>query len=243
MQNLEVPLPQWNYRKPDVIQGNMLTRIQKPSLFARETTSLASSVDAQAKQGQAAQQATRRRAAFVEIVSQYESRLLRAARHLCGRQEDYAQDLVQDTLVRGYEAYVHGRFQEGTNAWAWLLRILTNVFLTDYNRRKKRECDLDLERLIESGDAEPGLRSVALADQPETAFLAGILDEPLEQALAALSPEMRACVVLVDIEGTDYKEAANALDIPIGTVRSRLSRARLQLHALLINYARERRLK
>ena len=145
MQNLEVPLPQWNYRKPDVIQGK--------------------------------------------------------------------------------------------------LRILTNVFLTDYCKRKKRECDLDLERLIESGDAEPELSSVTLADQPEPALLAGILDEPLEQALAALSPEMRACVVLVDIEGMDYKEAANALDIPIGTVRSRLSRARLQLHALLINYARERRLK
>ncbi len=149
---------------------------------------------------------------------------------------------MQDTLIRGYEAYIRGRFQEGTNAQAWLLRILTNVFLTDYRKHKQHHSDLDPEILIESGDAEPECRAAALEGQPEAAFLAGILDEPLEQALAALSPEMRVCVVLVDIEGADYKEAADALDIPIGTVRSRLSRARLQLHALLFNYAQERRL-
>lgn len=185
-------------------------------------------------------QMTGRRADFVAIISQYESRLLRAARHLCGGQ-DHAQDLVQDALIRGYEAYVHGRFQEGTNVQAWLLRILTNVFLTDYSKRRKWQSGLDLEALIENGDVGPECRSTTLEEQPEAALLAGILDEPLEQALAALSPEMRVCVVLVDIEGADYKEAASALDIPIGTVRSRLSRARLQLHALLFNYAQERK--
>jgi RNA polymerase sigma-70 factor (ECF subfamily) len=71
--------------------------------------------------------------------------------------------------------------------------------------------------------------------------MAATLDEPLERALAALPHEQRACVLLVDVEGWEYAEAAAALDIPIGTVRSRLARARRQLHALLFDYAQARR--
>ena len=71
--------------------------------------------------------------------------------------------------------------------------------------------------------------------------MASALEEPIETALASLSMEMRMCVTMVDVEGMEYSEAAAALDVPIGTVRSRLARARIQLHSLLYSYAKERR--
>jgi RNA polymerase sigma-70 factor (ECF subfamily) len=160
---------------------------------------------------------------------------------MCAGQEDRAQDLVQDTLLRAYVAFVESRFQEGTNARAWLLRILTNVFLTEYRKRQKWEAGIDLETLTASGEAGPECLRASVEDVPHEALLAGTLDEPLEQALAALPVEQRLCVVLVDIEGAEYRQAAEALGVPIGTIRSRLARARLQLHALLYDYAQQRR--
>lgn len=220
----------------------MLTRRRKQIQPNEGMAQPTSSSDRPTLHSRQAQERDGRRAAYIEIVSQYEGRLLRAARHLCGNREDHAQDLVQDALIRGYEAFIQGRFQEGSNVRAWLLRILTNVFLTDYRKRKKREAEVDLDTLTAIGETGPECMFAASMEQPEAALLAATLDEPLEQALAALSPEMRVCVVLVDIEGADYKEAAQALEIPIGTVRSRLARARLQLHALLYRYAQERRM-
>lgn len=155
--------------------------------------------------------------------------------------EDRAQDLVQDALVRAYEAYGQGRFQEGTNAYAWLLRILTNVFINDYHRRRRWEARLDREALAGRSEEVCDRVPANAADRPDAALLEATLDEPLEQALGALSPEMRACVLLVDVEGLEYAEAAKALKVPVGTIRSRLARARLQLHALLYGYAQERR--
>ena len=179
-----------------------------------------------------------RRAAYAEIVRANEAALMRAARRMSPGDEDRAQDLVQDAVVRGYEAFVRGGFREGTNAKAWLLRILTNGFINEFNRRRKWEVQTPVseegsESFFERLPAESG-------SQPESALLSTTLDEPLERALAALSPEFRLCVLLVDVEGLEYSEAATALKIPIGTVRSRLARARLQLHGLLYEYARAR---
>jgi len=185
--------------------------------------------------------AAQRRAAYAKIIAQQEATLLRAALRMCGGDGNRAQDLVQDALVRGYEAYVAGRFAEGTNARAWLLSILTHGFINDYNRRKKWQASVDIDTLTAQGEAGPESLRAAGADQPDRVLMAATLDEPLERALASLSEEMRACVVLVDVEGMEYAEAATALQIPIGTVRSRLARARLQLHALLLDYARDRR--
>src|SRR5579864_6846940 len=98
-----------------------------------------------AQPGQAAEEVSRRRAAYKAIIRQNEGVLLRVAQRMCAGQEDRAQDLVQDALVRGYEAYIQGRFQEGTNAKAWLMRILTNLFLTDYRQRQRRDAGVDLE--------------------------------------------------------------------------------------------------
>ena len=181
-----------------------------------------------------------RRAEFAALVRQHEAALLRTARRLCRGDDDRAQDLVQDALVRAYEAYAEGRFREGLNVRAWFLRILTNLYINDYHKRKRSAADVDVDTLTSSGETAPEALRARPADVPGVALLEGTLDEPLEHALAALSDGLRLCVLLVDVEGLDYVEAAQALTIPVGTVRSRLSRARFQLHALLADYAHDR---
>lgn len=180
---------------------------------------------------------TRRRVAFAVLFDQNETALLRAARRLCAGNEDQAQDLVQDAMVKGYTAFIAGRFQEGTHARAWLVRILTNTFINGYHHKKRWEDPSDIDALELDGVAS---MRAAPGDQPETALLAGAMDEPVERAVAALSPDLRACIELVDIGELDYAEAAQTLDIPIGTVRSRLFRARQQLHRALYPYAERR---
>jgi RNA polymerase sigma-70 factor (ECF subfamily) len=187
-----------------------------------------------------------------------EADLLRTARRLCGPAhggEDRAHDLVQDALLRAYEAFLDGQYADPpveaalTEAQrrrerAWLLRTLTNGFINEYRRRRKWEAGVTVDEVTAGGRLapQPDLRA-ASRDTPGEALLAKALDEPLERALLSLSEGLRLCVVLVEIEGLDYAEAAMVLGIPLGTVRSRLSRARLQLQALLDKYGRERRLK
>jgi RNA polymerase sigma-70 factor (ECF subfamily) len=183
----------------------------------------------------------RRRIAFTRLMTEHEPTLLRVAYRLCSGKEDQAQDLVQDALIKGYEAYMEGRFQEDTNARAWLVRILTNGFITEYNRKQKWEAAVDIDTLTADGDGGPSTLHTSAQDDPAAILLSTTLDESVEQALAYLSHELRACIVLVDIEGLDYTEAAIALNVPIGTIRSRLFRARQQLHSLLYKYANERR--
>ncbi len=210
---------------------------QRPSLFGTSLGLLTRrSVAEKPQQSEQTHAPVDKRKAYADIAHSCEGDLLRAARRLCSN-EDWAQDLVQDALVRGYEAFLEGRFQTGTNAKAWLVRILTNSFINDYRRKKKWEAPLDVDTLTCSGEVGPVSLRASENDQPESALLTSTLDEPLERALAGLSEELRICVVLVDIEGMEYAEMARALEIPIGTVRSRLSRARLLLHSQLLGYA------
>lgn len=178
-----------------------------------------------------------RRAAFAGLARTHEGSLLRTARRLCAGEDDRAQDLVQDALVRAYEAYAGGKFREGLNARAWFLRILTNLYINDYHRRRQR-AETDLDALTAGGETGPETARAAPADVPGESLLAATLDESLETALATLSEGLRLCVLLVDVDGLDYAEAAQALNVPIGTVRSRLSRARFHLHAQLVDYGR-----
>lgn len=182
----------------------------------------------------------RRRAAFAALTRKHEADLMRLAQRLCRGDGDRAQDLTQDALVRAYEAYAAGRFIEGSNARAWLLRILTNVFINDYRRRQKWDAGIDVETLTSSGEAGPEATHAAPADMPGVTLLAETLDEELEKALLMLSEGLRLCVILVDMQGLDYAGAAASLGIPIGTVRSRLSRARMQLQDILRDFGRRR---
>jgi len=188
----------------------------------------------------AGDEAQARRAAFAKLARRHEAALMGAALRLCRGDHDWAQDLVQDALVRAYLAYLTGRFREGTNAWPWLLRILTNLFINEYHRRRRYEVGPDLDTLTSSGEAGPVQTHAAPQDVPGVALLAGTLDEELERALAMLPEILRLCVLMVDVEGLEYSEAALALNVPIGTVRSRLARGRMKLHDLLQGFARRR---
>ena len=181
-----------------------------------------------------------KRREFAALARTHETALVRASLRLCRGRHDRAQDLAQDTLVRAYQAYLDDRFQHGSNAWPWLLRILTNLFINDLNHRKRWEADVDLDTLTLSGNAGPAQTHAAPADVPGMDLLARTLDEELEHALALLSDSLRVCVLLTDMEGLSYEETAQALGIPIGTVRSRLARARMKLHDLLQDFAKRR---
>jgi RNA polymerase sigma-70 factor (ECF subfamily) len=170
---------------------------------------------------------------FESMAKAAEPALMAYAVRLCSGDTDWAKDLAQESLVKGYVAFKSGQFTPDTNAKAWLARILTNTYINQYNRKRKWESGLDIEKL------EPVHISTESAEHHA---LRDLLDEPLQQAIDALPEEQRLCVLLVDIEEFEYAEAAKALDIPVGTVRSRLARARLKLYTLLLPYAKERRL-
>ncbi len=146
--------------------------------------------------------------------------LLRVGRTLTGSTAE-AEDLVQDTLVRAWRAVE--RF-DGAHPRAWLLTILRN---THRNRARRQRPDLVPEAHTLPG-ARPAFGSAA-NDSPEQLVLDRTLGAPLEQAVAALDPRFRRVLLLVDVDGLSYAEAAQALGIPVGTVMSRLSRARARV--------------
>ena len=177
--------------------------------------------------------AAARRLAFAMLARQQETALMRAALRLCRSDHDRASALVLETLIRAYQPYLAGRFQDGPNAWPWLLRILTNLFINEHNCRKRWDTEIDLDRLTFSGEAGPAQIHAAPDIVHGVALLARTLDEELEAALAMLPDDLRLCIVLVDIEGLPYEDSAQVLGIPIGTVRSCLARARMNLFDLL----------
>jgi RNA polymerase sigma-70 factor (ECF subfamily) len=143
-----------------------------------------------------------------------------------------AEDLVQDTMLKAFRAW--GQYQRGTNARAWLLTILRNTFINDYRRRKREPIPVDLQAV------EPYAihRAVEQVD-PEGAFFDQIVDERVLAAIDQLPEDFREVLALSDIEGLSYAEIASALEIPIGTVKSRLFRARRQLQTALYAHAVE----
>jgi RNA polymerase sigma-70 factor, ECF subfamily len=149
------------------------------------------------------------------------------------RQPDDAKDLVQDTLLRAYLAW--SRFEPGSNCRAWLLRILTNGFINTYRRRRRHtrfatECPDDAVAAV-YGSAQRH------AVDPARALVADTLGDEVSAALASLGDDYRQVVELADLRGVRYRDIAESLGIPIGTVMSRLFRARRQLEQKLEDYA------
>ena len=170
-------------------------------------------------------QSNSKRSMFAAIAKQYEGALLRTARRLCGTDRDLAQDIVQDTMISAYRAFVEDRF-DGRHPGAWLTRILTNSFL--YAKRQNRsDSGLDGDMIPNNDAAQSNWNSKI--PSPDQWILEGTFSEPLEMALLSLPESQRICVLLADVEELPYAEVAQILDIPIGTVRSRLARARMQM--------------
>ena len=170
-----------------------------------------------------------KRAEFAEIARKHESALLRTARRMCGTDLDLAHDIVQDTFVAAYRAYLDDRF-DGRLPGAWLTRILTNSYL--YARRQNRtDSGLDSDSITNDESSDANWNSKI--PSPDQNLLQSTLSEPLQQAMMSLPESQRLCVVLADIEELPYAEVAVMLGVPIGTVRSRLARARMQMLTLL----------
>ncbi|MBI4568960.1 MAG: sigma-70 family RNA polymerase sigma factor [Planctomycetes bacterium] len=150
---------------------------------------------------------------------------------LAGRGPD-AEDLVQETFLRAFRKF--HLFQPGTNLRAWLMTILTNLFLDRARRRSPRL--VSLEGLEESGASVPASADPGQPREPVAArdpALSDHLPLDLRRALDSLSPTLRAVLLLISIDDLSYEETAAALDVPIGTVMSRLFRARRAMVALL----------
>ncbi|MFW6437885.1 MAG: sigma-70 family RNA polymerase sigma factor, partial [Armatimonadota bacterium] len=164
----------------------------------------------------------------------HERDIFNAALRMAGDPAD-AEDVAQEALMKAYGAF--DRFELGTNFRAWVLRILTNTYINEFRRRRRTPDMTDwdnlpreaLGRVSEDGD-----------DNPESALLEDALDAEVEQALSEIPEVFREAVLLCDMHEMAYNEIAEALDIPIGTVRSRIARGRGLLQDKLREYAAAR---
>jgi RNA polymerase sigma-70 factor (ECF subfamily) len=184
--------------------------------------------------------ATADRQQFEQMVEEHLNGLFGAALRMT-RNRTNAEDLLQETFLRAWRSF--HTFRPGTNARAWLYRILMNAYIDNYRKATREpevvdQDDVDEFYLYSKVQESDQYRR---AGNPEEAFLQTLMDADVKSALESLPETFRAVVMLADIDGFSYKEIAEILSIPIGTVMSRLHRGRKQLQVALWEYARRAR--
>lgn len=173
---------------------------------------------------------------FERDALQYMNQLYAAAMRYTRNPED-AQDLVQDTYAKAYTSF--HQFEPGTNLKAWLYRVLTTTFINNYRKDQRRPQTSDSE-LEDWQLAEASSHTSDQGKSTEDVVLENLPDSDIKNALAQIPEEFRMVVYLADVEGFSYKEIAEIVGVPAGTVMSRLHRGRKQLREKLADYARER---
>ena len=176
---------------------------------------------------------------FTHDAMQHAPQLFSTAMRMTRNRSD-AEDLVQETFIKAWRSFA--TYQQGTNLRAWLFRIMTNTYINKYNanQRKPTETELDdVEELFlykRLGSVDQSQLSQSAEDQMLSLFT----DDEVKKALEELPDQFRIPVLMSDVEGFSYKEIAEILEIPLGTVMSRLHRGRKSMQKMLYEYAKER---
>jgi RNA polymerase sigma-70 factor (ECF subfamily) len=180
-------------------------------------------------------------ARFADLAMEHMSSLYSAAMRMTRNPAD-AEDLVQETYLKAYRGF--GGFAEGTNLKAWLYRILTNTYINSYRAKQRRpdETDLDEVEDLYLYRRLGGLEAARASRSAEDELLDLFTEAEVKAAIEELPEGFRIAVLLADVEGFSYKEIAEIMDIPIGTVMSRLHRGRKALEKLLYDFAVSHRL-
>ena len=186
--------------------------------------------DGQPPQASGEEDASKRRAFEEEALVHLEVLYGRALR-LTGGDEARSEDLVQETVLKAWRAW--DSYEQGTNCKAWLLTILRNAFINEFRQRKREPDPVDFVD-VEERPVWSQLRQ----EDPAGAFFDQIIDDEIVEAIEELPETFRVPLVLSDLDGLSYEEISEELDVPIGTVKSRLHRARQRLQEELFEYAK-----
>jgi RNA polymerase sigma-70 factor, ECF subfamily len=174
---------------------------------------------------------------FVRDVLPLLDQLYRAARRHTGNRAD-AEDLVQETITKAYSGF-HG-FADGTNVRAWLFRIMTNTWVTSYRKAQRRPNEVLTDDITDTQWASAAAHTSFGMQSAELLVLESMGDDDVRNALQSLPEGQRMVVYYCDVEGLRYKEIASILNVPVGTVMSRLHRGRRNLRQLLAHRAETR---